>query len=83
MRHRSLLLALPLVLGSVAFADEPSKPSPAPPAATPPAPAHSAKEEGKKDAASIPWIHDYEEAKKKAATEKKGLFVYMTPSWFT
>ncbi len=47
--------------------------------AVPPAPAA----EGAKPADLIPWIRDYAAAKERAAKEKKGLLVYLTPAWFT
>jgi len=31
----------------------------------------------------IPFLTDYEAAKKQAAEQKKGLFIYLTPDWFT
>lgn len=53
-----------------------------PPKEDPPKEGEGAKEEPKPEE-GIAWIHDYEEGKKKAEEEKKGLFVYLTPSWFT
>jgi hypothetical protein len=66
--------------------DAPAKPAPdaaKPDAAKPDVakPDASKKEEPK--ASAIAWVHDYDEAKAKAAEQKKGLFVYLTPSWFT
>lgn len=31
----------------------------------------------------VPWVKDYAAAKERAAREKKGLLVYLTPAWFT
>ncbi len=31
----------------------------------------------------LEWLSDYEEAKAKAKETGKGLFVYLTPAWFT
>ncbi len=75
----ALVLAFPFLLGASALADDTPKPPGGDPK-TPPAKPDAAKpEEGEK----IAWIHDYDEAKKKADAEKKGLFVYLTPTWFT
>jgi hypothetical protein len=38
---------------------------------------------GETTASGIAWVHDYDAAKEKAGAEKKGLFVYLTPTWFT
>ena len=99
MRPIWCLLALPILAGAAARADDAPTPAPAakPPVETPipaspnPATPNPAKPDGeakppadaKPAAPAISWIHDYDEAKTKAASEKKGLFVYMTPSWFT
>lgn len=68
--------------------DEAPKADPVKPDAATPADATkpvdtAKKDEPKKAADAIAWLHDYDAAKTKAAGEKKGLFVYMTPSWFT
>jgi len=65
-------------------ADETKPAAPTPPAAEP-KPVTDAKPaaEAKAPASAIAWMHDYDAAKTKAASEKKGLFVYLTPSWFT
>ena len=31
----------------------------------------------------IEWVRDWAAARDQAAKEKKGLFVYLTPDWFT
>ena len=54
-------------------------PAPAPKPAVDPKPAA----DPKPAESTIAWLHDYDAAKTKAASEKKGLFVYMTPAWFT
>ena len=99
MRPILCLLALPLLGIPVARADDappvapPAKPpveAPAKPAgdAKPatdaaPAPAPKPAADAKPAESTIAWLHDYDAAKTKAASEKKGLFVYMTPAWFT
>jgi hypothetical protein len=64
-------------LSLVATADETkpdgAKPAPAPAPAADPAPAK---------AGEIAWTKDYDAGKAKAKTDKKGLFVYLTPDWF-
>ncbi len=84
MRRLWSLLALPLLSGAVALAAD--GPDPVPPA-KPPADTSGPKAPPvappKAPESKIPWIHDYEEAKTKAAAEKRGLFVYLTPTWFT
>ncbi len=83
---------LPFLFAGTALADDLPKPT-APPVDTPPAPTKPAGEEPKKDeprkeepkveVPAIAWLHDYDKAKEQAVKEKKGLFVYLTPSWFT
>ena len=97
MRRSAFLFALPLVLpflaSATARADEPDPVKPATPVA-PPAPPEAPKPGVPKPAAPatgpsapaaplIPFLTDYEAAKQRAAEEKKGLFVYLTPDWFT
>lgn len=96
MRRIRYALAIPLLLpflaASVTRADdtpkpdapkpeapklEPAKPDVAKPADT------VTKDAPKKAVDTMSWVHDYDAAKTKAAEEKKGLFVYMTPAWFT
>ena len=81
-------LLLPFLFGVAAIADD--GPTPVKPPADDGAKPDGAKPDGAKgDAgeakkeAGIPWVHDYDAAKKQADAEKKGLFVYLTPSWFT
>ncbi len=87
---------LPLVGLASVRADDAPKPAPAAPPVVPDAPAKPAPDAAKPDAAkpdagkseepkasAIAWVHDYDEAKAKAAEQKKGLFVYLTPTWFT
>lgn len=99
MRPILSLLALPLLAVAVASADDappvapPAKPPVVPSAEAPtpaklPADASPAADskpptDAKPAEVSIAWLHDYDAAKTKAASEKKGLFIYMTPSWFT
>lgn len=61
------------VLASAAGAQEAPKPE------APKAPAAPAAQ--KPDL--VPWLKDYAAAKERAAKEKKGLLVYLTPAWFT
>lgn len=89
MRRIRLALALPILLPlvAVAFARADDAPKPAAPEAPPkPDAKPDAKPEAKpltpKAEGGIAWLHDYDAAKAKAAEEKKGLFVYLTPSWF-
>lgn len=76
-----LVLAFPFLLGASALADDTPKPAPKPDDAKPAM--GDAKEDPKEAGEKIAWVHDYDEAKKQAAAEKKGLFVYLTPTWFT
>ncbi len=77
MRHATrigLVLAFPFLLGfgASALADDTPKPPAKPDATAKPA-----------AGAKLAWLSDYDAAKKKAAEEKKGLLVYLTPAWFT
>ena len=89
MRMILCLLALPLLAGAAARADDPppsGSPGKAPVEAGGPAkPEGEAKPpaDAKPATSAIAWIHDLADARTKAAAEKKGLFVYLTPSWFT
>ena len=81
----------PAVPSAVPSAEAPAKPAgdakPATDAAPAPAPKPAVEPKPAADPkpaeSTIAWLHDYDAAKTKAASEKKGLFVYMTPSWFT
>jgi len=97
MRPTRFAFAVPFLLPLVGLAsvraDDAPKPAPVAPPVVPDAPAKPAPEAAKPDAgkseepkaaaSAIAWVHDYDEAKTKAAEQKKGLFVYLTPSWFT
>lgn len=82
MKHLLLMLALlglpalGLATASTAWAEE------EPDTATEEAVEEEAIEE-EAPAPAIAWAEDYESAKEQAATQKKGLFVYLTPTWFT
>jgi len=73
-RYAAAALALALVAGTAAAQDTPPPPPAAPEGVSAAAPAA--------DASPIPWERDFAAAKEKAAKEKKGLLVYMTPDWF-
>lgn len=63
-----LLAGLPWVYAEDPPKEEPPKEEPA-------------AEEGTET--GLVWLSDYDEARQKAAEAKKGLFVYLTPNWFT
>jgi hypothetical protein len=80
MRLAPLFALVPFLFAGAASADDPPKPT------APTETGGSPKDPGETEkpaADGIEWSHDYEAAKDKAATEKKGLFVYLTPAWFT
>jgi hypothetical protein len=64
-----------LLLASVALAQDGDKPNGEKPQGEAPVAAAESK--------ILVWEKDYDVAKAKAAKEKKGLFVYLTPDWFT
>lgn len=69
MRVLAFAAVVACFFGPAAFADDPPKPeAPAAAEATP---------------TGIEWLHDYDAAKEQAKAEKKGVLVYLTPSWFT
>ena len=70
MKHIFLILALlaSTVIGQAWAEDEPATDAPAADAGT---------------EAGIAWADDYETALERANAENKGLFVYLTPTWFT
>ncbi len=83
MKLSRFALVIPIFFGAAAIADD--GPTPVKPPADDGAKPDGAKGDagGAKKEAGIPWVHDYDAAKKQADAEKKGLFVYLTPSWFT
>jgi len=70
MKHIFLILALlaSTVVGQAWAKDEPATDAPAADTET---------------EAGIAWADDYESAQEKAKAENKGLFIYLTPTWFT
>ena len=70
MKHIFLILVLlaSTVVGQAWAKDEPATDAPAADTET---------------EAGIAWADDYESAQEKAKAENKGLFIYMTPTWFT
>jgi hypothetical protein len=74
MRRFPFALVLALAVGpALGFADETKKDDPEKGGAKPEA----------AEASGIQWLHDVDEGRKAAQEAKKGLFVYMTPKWFT
>lgn len=77
MKHLLLLLALLGWLAPhAAWAEDENAP--------PEKPADEAGEEASDaEEVAIAWADSYEDAKTQADAEHKGVFVYLTPTWFT